>query len=49
VLDLDPQTPNQSAIEGFRLDSRSLVVFGGDSILGDLVRLRTQVLGHRIP
>jgi hypothetical protein len=31
------------------LEPRFLVEFGGDSIPGDLVRLRTQVLGHSIP
>jgi hypothetical protein len=36
-------------IEGFRLDPRFLVEFSCDSILGDLVCLRTQVLGHSIP
>jgi hypothetical protein len=31
------------------LDPSFLVEFGSDLILGDLVRLRTQVLGHSIP
>jgi hypothetical protein len=31
------------------LEPMFLVVFSGDSIPSDLVRLRTQVLGHSIP
>jgi hypothetical protein len=59
VLDLDPPNFEFSCskkklrirlpIEGFRLDPRVLVVLGFDSIPGDLVRLRTLVLGHSIP
>jgi hypothetical protein len=50
VLDLDPPKLRvRPPIEGFRLGPRFLVGFGGDSILGDLGCLRTQVLGHSIP
>jgi hypothetical protein len=48
-LILIPQTPSSAPVEGFRLEPRFLVEFGGDSIPGVLVHLRTQVLGHSIP
>jgi hypothetical protein len=50
VLDLDPPKFRiRTPIEGFWLDPRFLVELGFDLIPGDLVRLRTQVLGHSIP
>jgi hypothetical protein len=50
VLDLDlPKLRIRPPIEGFRLDPRFLVKLGFDLIHGDLVHLRTQVLGHSIP
>jgi hypothetical protein len=49
VLNPDPKLRIRPPIEGFRLDSRFSVVFDGDSIPDDLVRLRAQVLGNSIP
>jgi hypothetical protein len=48
-LILTPKLRIQPPIEGFWLEPRFLVELGFDSILGDLVRLRAQVLGHSIP
>jgi hypothetical protein len=48
-LILTPKLRTRPPIEGFRLDPRFLVEFGSGLIPSDLVRLRTQVLGHSIP
>jgi hypothetical protein len=46
---MTPQTPIWPPIEGFQLEPSFLVELGCDSMLGDLVRLWSQVLGHSIP